>query len=92
MKTRRTIRERVQSLSDICHFEGVHLFHPYTIVQVSIQLRKGSDIYVYATGVARCSPLDKFDADRGKEIAKYRAVKALLYKLRGRKISHPYMG
>lgn len=67
--------------------------HIFTVVSVSSQRDDGL-MTCRADGVSRRSYLDKPDEEKGVEIARGRALKALLIKIKGGRISgkHVFMG
>jgi len=66
---------------------------PFMIIHASyLQKSNGEEKEITSIGLARRSESDKHNAGIAIDIAKFRAAKAIFYKLRGKKISHPLMG
>lgn len=82
-------RQAVEELIKHCELREKLCNHPFVLIQARY-VDNGKEVWGY--GISRCSPDDKWDEEVGNKIARYRAVRSIIYKLNGKNPHHPLMG
>lgn len=88
---RRTLskKKQVERLMGKCTFQKPSRFGPFTLVS-ALYLLNGE--VIEGLGIARRSPVDPENMAIGETVARHRAVRSILHKLKGKQPSHPLMG
>lgn len=77
------INEKKGIVVAICLFSVNNCFHQYDVDSIVIDHKKRG-WHIEGKGIARCSPSDTFDVEKGKKIARAKAEQQAFLKVRDR--------